>query len=59
MTYGKDALTHGHHEHAKTTIEMTSIQQKIHQSVALTNMQQRLHLYVFPVYFTVVCFNFV
>ena len=38
---------------------MTSIQQKIHQSVALTNMQQRLHLYVFPVYFTVVCFNFV
>ena len=48
MTYGKDALTHGHRVHAKTTTEMTSIQQKIHQSVALTNMQQRLHLYVFP-----------
>ena len=48
MTYGKDALTHGHQEHAKTTTEMTSIQQKIHQSVALTNIQQRLHLYVFP-----------
>lgn len=62
MPSRKDAPTYGHHEYAKTTTEMTLIRQKIHQSMTVTNMQQLLHLYIFPSLLhrlTVVCFNLV